>query len=162
MYWYVSDMGHVMRRDDRVPGLHVHLPPTAGQVRVGRETKMKMSRAKSGPRPLPLSTFPPPHSTPHMTAWVIYKLWPFSPSFHCHWKKIRWGRLLWTSNITQLIRHSDRFQCSLLCRELSGCIYSKKKRGKKHSVCLPRVHPLRQPLTFPVSLFHSQLMLTGM
>lgn len=81
-YGYASNMRHVMRRDDRVPGLHVHLPNTAGQVsRTRGWRRWRWTEHKSS------------HPTP-VAAWLIYKLWPFSPSFHCHWKKIRWGRLL--------------------------------------------------------------------
>lgn len=68
-----------------------------------------------------------PHPHPHPTAWLIYKLWPFSPSFHCHWRKIRWARLLQTSNILQSI-HQTHFLCSLLCGELSGCIHWQEKK----------------------------------
>lgn len=40
-----------MRRDDRVPGLHVHLPHSAGQVSQRRDAEMKMNRAKNRPTP---------------------------------------------------------------------------------------------------------------
>lgn len=67
-------MEHVMRRDDKVPGLHVHLPHTAGQVS-GTKDEDEDEQSKKAP-----ST---PPRTP-LAVWLIYKLWPFSPSFHCH------------------------------------------------------------------------------
>lgn len=61
------------------------------------EQNMKMCWAKWSPTPPSFSSLP-------LTVWLIYKLWPFSSSFLCRWKKIRWSRLLWTSSTVQSIR----------------------------------------------------------
>lgn len=44
-------MGHVMRRDDRVPGLHVHLPHTAGQASGMRDEDEDEQGKKQPPSP---------------------------------------------------------------------------------------------------------------
>lgn len=70
-YSFASNRRHVMKRNDRVPGLLVHLPQTAGQVRGIRDGDDEDEHGKN--------RTPAPR-----TARLIYKLWPFSPSFHCH------------------------------------------------------------------------------
>lgn len=60
-----------MRRDDRALGLPVHLPHTAGQVSGMRDEEEDEQGTNATP---PAS----------LAAWLIYKLWPFSPSFRRH------------------------------------------------------------------------------
>lgn len=52
-YSYASNRRQVMRRDDRVPGLHVHLPQTASQVSGTRDRNDEDEHGKKNGPPLP-------------------------------------------------------------------------------------------------------------
>lgn len=148
-YWYASNMRHVMRRDDRVPGLHVHLPHTASQVsqRRWRWTGQKAER-------------PPPrrrhHHAPRCVADLqVMAFFSFIP---LSLKKRLDG--------TDCFRHQTSYSRSVRAVALAAAsnvesflgAFTGGEREKRKTLCLRGVHPL----TSSVSPFHSQLMLTGM
>ena len=86
MYCRASNTEHVMRRDDRVPRTAcapaTHWPGQVNGMRDEDEDEQSRKKKKKKRKKAALSTSLRPLLA--LTAWLIYKLWPFSPSFHCH------------------------------------------------------------------------------
>lgn len=118
IYWYASNTGHVMRRDDRALGLPVHLPHTAGQVSGMRDEEEDEQGTNATP--------PQP---PSLRGWFTsYGL------FLLHSAVIE-RRL----DGADCFRHQTSYSQSVGAvtfsaapyAQLCGCIHSKKRGGKK-------------------------------